>query len=107
MNRDSGWSFCRNLTDTLRYVKPRLLQNAEYWPGEFGDYPKSSQSIVALTKDGGAGFDVVQHDGLRGAVRDAIKTTSFGQSAAVNFDAIAGKPLSAGIRSRLAGCALC
>ncbi|PWT74585.1 MAG: 1,4-alpha-glucan branching protein, partial [Chloroflexi bacterium] len=24
MNRDSGWSFCCHLTDTLRYVKPRL-----------------------------------------------------------------------------------
>jgi 1,4-alpha-glucan branching enzyme len=89
MNHDSGWSFCRNLTDTLRFVKPRLLQNAEYWPGEFGDYPKSSQSIVAPTKNGGAGFDVLQHDGLRGAVRDAIKSASFGVSAAVNFDAIA------------------
>ena len=26
MNCDSGWSFCRDLTGTLRYIKPRLLQ---------------------------------------------------------------------------------
>jgi 1,4-alpha-glucan branching enzyme len=89
MNCDSGWSFCRNLTGTLRFAKSSLLQNAEFWPGEFGDYPKSAASILTATADGGAGFDVVQHDGLRGAVRGAIQTASFGQSAGVNFYAIA------------------
>ncbi len=89
MNCDSGWTFCRNLTDTLRYVKPRLLQNAEFWPGEVGNYPKSWQSIVTPTGNGGAGFDVVQHDGLRGAVRSAVNAASFGQGAMVDFDAIA------------------
>jgi 1,4-alpha-glucan branching enzyme len=89
MNLDSGWSFCRNLTDTLRYVKPRLLQNAEFWPWEAGDYPKNTQTMVTPTSAGGAGFDVVQHDGLRNAIRGAVQAASFGQSAAVNFDAIA------------------
>ena len=42
MNCDSGWSFCCDLTNTLRFVKPRLLQNAEFWPCEFGNYPKSA-----------------------------------------------------------------
>src|SRR5207253_1774758 len=87
---DSGWSFCCNLTGTLRYVKPRLLQNAEFWPGEVGNYPNSEQSIVTPTANGGAGFDAVQHDGLRGAVRGAVQASSFGQSAGVSFDAIAG-----------------
>ena len=90
MNCDSGWSFCCNLTGTLRYVKPRLLQNAEFWPGEVGNYPNSEQSIVTPTANGGAGFDAVQHDGLRGAVRGAVQASSFGQSAGVSFDAIAG-----------------
>jgi 1,4-alpha-glucan branching enzyme len=90
MNRDSGWSFCRDLTDTLRFVKPRLLQNAEYWPFEFSDYPRQTSSIVAPTAAGGTGFDVVQHDGLRGAIRDAIQQASYGQNANLNFDAIAG-----------------
>lgn len=90
MNGDSGWSFCCNLTGTLRFVKPRLLQNAEFWPGEVGNYPKSTVSIVSASADGGAGFDVVQHDGLRSAVRDAVLAASAGQSSAVNFDAIAG-----------------
>jgi 1,4-alpha-glucan branching enzyme len=89
MNCDSGWTFCRNLTDTLRYTKPRLLQNAEFWPGEVGNYPKPTQSIVTPTANGGAGFDVVQHDGLRSAVRSAVQASSYGQSAAVSFDGIA------------------
>jgi 1,4-alpha-glucan branching enzyme len=89
MNCDSGWTFCRNLTDTLRYVKPRLVQNAEFWASEVGNYPKSWQSIVTPTRNGGAGFDLVQHDGLRGAVRAAVKSASFGQTATVDIDAIA------------------
>ena len=89
MNKDTGWSFCTELTDTLRFVKPRLLQNAEYWPFEFGDYPRTTMSIVTPTSFGGAGFDVVQHDALRGAVRDAIGAASAGRSASIDFDAIA------------------
>jgi 1,4-alpha-glucan branching enzyme len=89
MNCDSGWTFCRNLTDTLRYVKPRLLENAEFWPGEVGNYPKSWPSIITPTSDGGAGFDVVQHDGLRSALRNAVQAASYGQGAPIDFDAIA------------------
>lgn len=90
MNRDSGWSFCRDLTGTLRFIKPRLLQNAEYWPFEFGDYPRSTQSVLSSVGNGGAGFDVVQHDGLRGAIRNAVKAASFGQIAKPDFDSISG-----------------
>ncbi|HMD83634.1 MAG TPA: alpha amylase C-terminal domain-containing protein [Terriglobia bacterium] len=87
MNQDTGWSFCRDLTDTLRYLKPRLLQNAEYWPSEF---TAPAPLIVTPTASGGTGFDVLQHDGLRSAVRRAVQQASDGQSAAVDFDAIAG-----------------
>jgi 1,4-alpha-glucan branching enzyme len=87
MNQDSGWSFCGNLTDTLRFLKPRLLQNAEYWPGE---YTAPRSALVATTNSGGTGFDVLQHDGLRLAIRGAVQQASDGQSAAVNLDAIAG-----------------
>jgi len=90
MNLDSGWSFCRDLTSTLRAVKPRLLQNAEYWPFEFQNYPQPSPLIVTPTNSGGAGFDVLQHDGLRGAVRGALQQASQGQSATVDFNSIAG-----------------
>jgi 1,4-alpha-glucan branching enzyme len=90
MNCDSGWSFCCDLTSTLRFVKPRLLQNAEFWPGEVGNYPKSAPSIVTPAANGGAGFDVLQHDGLRSAVRGAVQSSAWGQQAAVDFASIAG-----------------
>jgi len=86
MNEGSGWSFCSSLTDTLRFEKPRLLENAEYWPSEYGA-PRSS--LVAPTSSGGSGFDVLQHDGLRIAIRTAVGQASEGQDAPVDFDAIA------------------
>ena len=89
MNLDSGWSFCCDLTGTLRYIKPRLLHNAEYWPYEFQNYPQPAPLIVTPTGSGGAGFDVLQHDGLRGAVRTAVQQASYGQNSAVDFGAIA------------------
>jgi 1,4-alpha-glucan branching enzyme len=46
--------------------------------------------IVTPTASGGTGFDVLQHDGLRSAVRTALQQASYGQSATVNFDALAG-----------------
>jgi len=86
MNEDSGWNFCGSLTGTLRFLKPRFLQNAEYWPSE---YTQPRSSIVAATSSGGTGFDVLQHDGLRIALRTAVQQASEGQSASVNFDSIA------------------
>ncbi len=97
MNKDSGWSFCSNLTSTLRFVKPPLLQNAEYWPFEFGDYPKSRQDLVASAGNGGAGFDAMQHDGLRAAIRGAVTSASFGQNSGVNISAIADNLFPAGL----------
>src|SRR6185312_2267530 len=34
-NQANGWAFCRALTTRLRAAQPRLLQNAEFWPGEY------------------------------------------------------------------------
>src|SRR5580700_5389515 len=86
-NQPSGWTFCQSLTNTLRYIKDRLLQNAEYWPGEFS---ASVPSIIQPANQGGAGFDTVQHDALRIAIRSAIQSASYGGSSAVDMDAILG-----------------
>ena len=86
-NQTTGWTFCQNLTNTLRYIKDRLLQNAEYWPSEFS---ASVPSIVQPASQGGAGFDTVQHDALRVAIRGAIQSAAYGQSSAVNMEAILG-----------------
>ncbi len=88
-NQGSGWQFCRALTTRLRTVQPRILQNAEFWPGEFSDIPTSALPIVASASTGGAGFDVVQHDDLRGALRDAVGAASGGASASVSVSTIA------------------
>ncbi|MBV8831507.1 MAG: alpha amylase C-terminal domain-containing protein [Acidobacteriaceae bacterium] len=98
MNGDSGWLFCTNLTDTVRHEQPRLLQNAEFWPGEVSHYPKPTSSIVSSTASGGAGFDVVQHDGLRNAVRGAVHAASFGAASAVDMDAIASNLFAPGLQ---------
>ncbi len=88
-NQANGWAFCRALTTQLRAARSRLLQNAEFWPGEFGDIPTSVQPIIEPADRGGAGFDVVQHDALRSALRGAIAAASSGASADVLMSAIA------------------
>ncbi len=85
----SGWEFCRALTSDLRGLRNRILQNAEFWPGRFGDIPASQLPVVAPAAVGGMGFDVVQHDRLRYAIRRAVGAASWGASAAVSMSAIA------------------
>jgi len=82
LNGDSGWTFCQDLTGTVRYSRPRGIQNAEHWPVD--------PVIVTPTNSGGAGFDVLQHDGLRNALRGAIGQASGGASANVDLDSVAG-----------------
>ena len=88
LNGGSGWSFCRDLTNTVRFLRPRTLQNAEHWP--------VNSSVVAPAAGGGLGFDVLQHDGLRDAVRGAIAQSAQGRSAHVDLDTIAEKLHPAG-----------
>jgi 1,4-alpha-glucan branching enzyme len=88
-NQANGWAFCRALTTQLRAAQPRFLQNAEFWPGEFPDVPTSVQPVLQPADQGGAGFDVVQHDALRSALRGAIGAASYGASASVAMSAIA------------------
>ena len=88
-SQGSGWAFCRDLTSQLRQLSPRMLQNAEFWPGEFSDIPGSWQQIVLAAEAGGAGFDVVQHNGLRLALRGALGAASAGAQAGVSMTAIA------------------
>ncbi|MBT9329826.1 alpha amylase C-terminal domain-containing protein [Paracidobacterium acidisoli] len=86
MNGSSGWSFCQDLTGTVRFVKPKALQNAEYWPSE---YTASSPQIVTAVASDGTGFDTLQHDGLRSALRGAVQQASTGADAAIDLDSVA------------------
>lgn len=80
LNGGEGWRFCQDLTSTLRFIKPRLMQNAEFW--------SVNPNVVRSSNQGGAGFDVTQHDGLRISIRNAIRQSSFGASAPVSMQAI-------------------
>jgi 1,4-alpha-glucan branching enzyme len=82
LNGESGWSFCADLTSTVRAMRARAIQNAEHWP--------MSPAIVTPTSSGGAGFDVIQHDGLRQAIRGAISQAAASATANVDLDAVAG-----------------
>jgi 1,4-alpha-glucan branching enzyme len=86
MNRASGWEFCKEGTTVVRAANPRVLQNAEYWPGEFG---APAPLIVTGTDAGGLGCDTVQHDGLREAVRTAVEQAAMGVGACVEMSGIA------------------
>jgi 1,4-alpha-glucan branching enzyme len=86
MNTSTGWEFCIELTNTVRAINPRVLQNAEYWPSEYGT---PAPLIVSPISNGGLGFDTVQHDGVRDAVRSAIAQASLGAAATVEMSGIA------------------
>ena len=86
MNTASGWEFCKELTEAVRAQNPRALQNAEYWPGEYG---VPAPSMVAPVAADGLGFDAVQHDGLREAIRSAIGQAAQGADATVEMSGIA------------------
>jgi 1,4-alpha-glucan branching enzyme len=86
MNATNGWNFCNELTAAVRAVNPRALQNAEYWPDEYG---VPAPRIVVREGEGGLRFDAVQHDGLREAIRSAIGQAAQGAIASVEMSGIA------------------
>jgi 1,4-alpha-glucan branching enzyme len=86
LNNTSGWEFCEELTGAVRAANPRVLQNAEYWPGEFG---APAPLMVTDVASCGLGFDAVQHDGLRDAIRSAVGQAALGQGATVEMSGIA------------------
>jgi 1,4-alpha-glucan branching enzyme len=88
IGQGSGWEFCRALTSNLRGLRSRILQNAEFWAGRFSDIPASVLPVFAPAEAGGMGFDVVQHDGLRNALRGAVGAASGGADAGLSMSAI-------------------
>lgn len=76
-----GWSFCQDLTNTVRYINPAVVGNAEFWP---------NTPDVVIGPSHGAGFDVMQSDGLREAIRGAVSQAAGGRGAYVDLDRLAG-----------------
>jgi 1,4-alpha-glucan branching enzyme len=75
-----GWSFCQDLTSTLRFHKPGVLDIAEYW----GVNP-----WVVKPPPEGAGFDTTLTDGLRIAIRDVIAAASHPDERPLNMTGLA------------------
>jgi 1,4-alpha-glucan branching enzyme len=71
-----GWSFCQQLTETLRRQKPSAALIAEYW-GE--------QRWLALQRPpSGMGFDLGYADGIRDGVRAVLAEAAGGAAARVD-----------------------
>lgn len=77
-----GWSFCQDLTSTLRYFRPRALNKAEYW---------DVNPLVVKAPAEGAGFDTALTDGLRIAIRDVISNASRPDERPLNMTGLAGR----------------
>jgi 1,4-alpha-glucan branching enzyme len=75
-----GWSFCQDLTSTLRYHQPSALDHAEYW---------NVNPYVVKAPQEGAGFDTTLTDGLRNAIRDVIANASAPDERPLNMTGLA------------------
>ncbi|MGA0559118.1 alpha amylase C-terminal domain-containing protein [Larkinella sp. VNQ87] len=83
ITNNGGRTFCRELTDTLRFHKPTAIQIAEYW-----DWDRAS---AVLPVPDGLGFDAALDDGLRYAIRDVIQSASGGKTAPIHLDTLRNK----------------
>lgn len=77
----NGWSFCHDLTGTVRFIRPSALEKAEYW---------SVNPLVVQPPPQGAGFDTSLTDGLRIAIRDVIGNASAPDTRPLNMSGLAG-----------------
>jgi 1,4-alpha-glucan branching enzyme len=75
-----GWSFCQDLTATLRYHRPQSLGKAEYW---------NVNPLIVQPPPRGAGFDTSLTDGLRIAIRDVIGNASAPDTRPLNMSGLA------------------
>jgi 1,4-alpha-glucan branching enzyme len=75
-----GWSFCQDLTSTLRFHRPSALDHAEYW---------NVNPYIVKPRPEGAGFDTTLTDGLRSAIRDVIGNASQPDARPLNMAGLA------------------
>jgi 1,4-alpha-glucan branching enzyme len=80
IDEHGGWSFCQDLTGTLRFVKGGAVQIAEYWGAE--------RWKGVAQPPAGMGFDVGYSDTLRDKLRAAIAHTTGGRDAHLDLDAV-------------------
>jgi 1,4-alpha-glucan branching enzyme len=76
-----GDGLCRDLTSTLRFVRPDAIQVAEYW--------NQDRARAVTAAPDGLGFDAAWADGVRESVRAALGQAASGAGAFVDMDALA------------------
>ncbi|MES2570719.1 MAG: alpha amylase C-terminal domain-containing protein [Verrucomicrobiota bacterium] len=77
IDRHGGWNFCGDLTSTMKFVKPKAVQIAEYWGNE------RWRGVVNMPH--GMGFDVGYSDVLRENLRGVIAQAAGGNGSQVNL----------------------
>ncbi len=79
IDRNGGWYFCQDLTNTLRYHKPSAALIAEYW----GEH--RWKAVSPPFDNAGMGFDLGYADGLRDSVREVLRQAAGGSDASVDI----------------------
>lgn len=75
-----GWSFCQDLTSTLKRHRPSAINKAEYW---------NVNPYIVKPPGEGAGFDTSLTDGLRLAIRNVIANASQPDERPLNMTGLA------------------
>ena len=78
IDEHGGWAFCQDLTNTLKFIKPKVIHIAEYWGNE------RWRGIVDPPE--GMGFNAGYNDGLRDKARGVLAQAAQGKDARVNLD---------------------
>jgi 1,4-alpha-glucan branching enzyme len=81
IHEHGGDRFCRDLTATVRHVKPGAIQIAEYWNWD--------RAYPVTPAPAGLGFDAALGGGLRDALRGMLAEASRGADAHVHLDRVA------------------
>jgi 1,4-alpha-glucan branching enzyme len=77
-NQPDGRTLCRDMTSTLRFIRPSAIQIAEYWEWD--------RALPVTPAPAGLGFDSALGDGLRDAVRALLGQAAGGENAALDLD---------------------
>lgn len=80
-NRPAGYELCQDITRTLRFLEPSLIQVAEYWDWD--------RALPVTAVPAGLGFDAALGDAFRDSVRGLLSGAAQGESARLDLDAVA------------------
>src|SRR6201997_2593251 len=77
-NQPDGRTLCRDVTSTLRFIRPSAIQIAEYWDWD--------RALPVTPAPAGLGFDSALGDSLRDAVRALLAQAAGGENAALDLN---------------------